>query len=290
MHNTESLELFYQISTIPKEQLYKPRLKSQSPDRTYDSCDCVLLDPEEIHRVSQMYIDLLSSYFHTLISSKEGSRDYIERRKIQHIIAVWELADIMFFSTHPQETTSPKIMTWLNRVDKSFMKYDTQGIFSSASPAKHDEFWPMVYKLALRRMIPEVQRVVDAARSRDNEANGILSYLLEAIEHFPIIPDRLDSTKVAKFKAEERTWYEQVKSVVSMLDGSTPPQHSAWEKHHGPIMDVIKILQGDGATIVKHADTPIEAMVALAVYSDPLATTEGIRNLVGSVILAPEVA
>ncbi|KAI7884710.1 hypothetical protein K492DRAFT_33192 [Lichtheimia hyalospora FSU 10163] len=136
----------------------------------------------------------------------------------------------------------------------------------------------MMCKLVLRRKLEDAYQFIQQLHTTD----PVLQMLAQVLYEAPIIPSHYSTDVHQQFTRDMQQWHQKLDSIyrqaqVAMTDQQQQQQQSI-PLLQG-LLDVLSILRADGPTIVKHADTSTEAIVAYLIYHDALASLDEIQHI-----------
>ncbi|KAJ8653418.1 hypothetical protein O0I10_010964 [Lichtheimia ornata] len=211
-------------------------------------------------RGSQSFTDLMAH---------SGFSAYQEIKMFEQKYNLWKLCEILYFGQEAEEVKSIKLLALINKIDRSYLKYDIQDIYSHPTPWLHPKFWPMMCKLVLRRKLEDAYQFIQ----RLNTTDPALQMLAKMLHDAPIIPSHNSTDAHQQFAHDIQQWHQQLDSIHRQAQVAMSNQQQQG------LLDVLSILRGDGPTIVKHADTSTEAIVAYLIYHDALASLDEIQQI-----------
>lgn len=124
-------------------------------------------------------------------------------------------------------------------------------------------------RLVLRRKLEDAYQFIQ----RLNTTDPALQMLAKMLHDAPIIPSHNSTDAHQQFAHDIQQWHQQLDSIHRQAQVAMSNQQQQG------LLDVLSILRGDGPTIVKHADTSTEAIVAYLIYHDALASLDEIQQI-----------
>lgn len=221
---------------------------------------------------------------------------------------LWKLCEILYFGQDAEEVKSIKLLSLINKIDRCKQCYDAfifgvlTGIDRSSLPEiRHPGHLQSYYtmasskilandvqvsffimlgtsdtkdanaRLVLRRKLEDAYQFIQ----RLNTTDPALQLLAKVLHDAPIIPSHYSTDTHQQFAHDIQQWHQQLDSIHRQAQVAMSNQ----QQHQQGLLDVLSILRADGPTIVKHADTSTEAIVAYLIYHDALASLDEIQQI-----------
>lgn len=131
--------------------------------------------------------------------------------------------------------------------------------------------------MVLRRKLQDAYQFIQQLHTTD----PALQLLAQALRDAPTIPSHHSVDASQQFARDIQRWHQQLDSIhhqTQVAMSNHHQQQSTLSLLQG-LLDVLSILRADGPTIVKHADTSTEAIIAYIIYHDALASLDEIQQI-----------
>ncbi|KAI9484333.1 nucleoporin Nup85-like protein [Zychaea mexicana] len=243
----------------------------------------------KLPKISSEYKAMVQNYFASMTTGKsfsefvkaQGQLGVGKLKEYKHLLGMWELCDILYFTDGDKRKTGTRLLQWINDIDKSSHNFDIQGIMrNQEGPIEHRDFWSCVNKLIFRRDFQNLIQLLKKVKSQEatsKEAAQLIDYLLWIIVDIPPIPDNLDDmVQTDKYWSDRTRWREKVYKTANSLQKARVPSVMM---HQKSLLSALGILHGEPKTIANCASNAAEAIISLIVNAHPFAAPNDIRTI-----------